>query len=137
MLSLLVQWALDNNCSTLMKVRTQQTEVTCLKPYLEHFASTHLRAYFTNNDMVTPMLPMYINKNIITMWEMINETNFPTIAGGFLNNAIIKHRIPKQVFKGIEIFRASGINLVNIYFGFSGFYPLYLCWAEVCPPWRQ
>ena len=31
---------------------------------------------------------------------MINEINFPTIAGGFLNNIVIKDRIPKQVFKG-------------------------------------
>ena len=31
---------------------------------------------------------------------MINEINFPTIAGGFLNNKVIKDR--KQVFKGIE-----------------------------------
>ena len=56
--------ALDNYCSTLMKVRTQQSEATCLKPYLEPFSSTHLRACFTNNDMVTPILPMYIKRNI-------------------------------------------------------------------------
>ena len=45
-----------------MKVRTQQSELTSIKPYLEHFSSTHLRAYFTNNNMVTPILPMYINR---------------------------------------------------------------------------
>ena len=38
--------------------------------------------------------------------------NYPTIAGAFLNNAIIKDRIPKQVFKGIEMCRTNGINLV-------------------------
>ena len=53
-----------------MKVRTQQAEVTSLKPYLEQFSSMHLRAYFTNNDMVTPILPMYINRNIITLGNM-------------------------------------------------------------------
>ena len=62
--------------------------------------------------MVTPILPMYINRNIITLGEMINEINFPTIAGGFLNNVIIKDRIPKQVLKGIEMCRIHGINLV-------------------------
>ena len=38
--------------------------------------------------------------------------NYPTIAGAFLNNAIIKDRIPKQVFKGIETCRTNRINLV-------------------------
>ena len=38
--------------------------------------------------------------------------NNPTIAGGFLNNAIMKDRIPKQVFEGMEICRTNGINLV-------------------------
>ena len=33
---------------------------------------------------------MYINRNIITLGDMINEINFPTIAGGFLNNIVIK-----------------------------------------------
>ena len=65
--------ALDNYCSTLMKVRTQQAEVTSLKPYLEHFTSLTLKAYFTNNDIVTPILPMYINRNIITLGDMIKE----------------------------------------------------------------
>ena len=46
-------------------------------------------------------LTLYINRNIITLGDMINEINFPTIAGGFLNNIVIKDRIPKQVFKGI------------------------------------
>ena len=83
--------------------RTQQAEVTSLKPYLAHFSSMHLKAYFTNNDMVTPILTMYINRNIITLGNMINEINYPTMAGAFLNNSIIKDRIPKQVFKGIEM----------------------------------
>ena len=43
--------ALDNYCSTLMKVRTQQAEVTSLKPYLELFSSLTLKAYFTNNNI--------------------------------------------------------------------------------------
>ena len=38
-----------------------------------------------NNNQVTPILPKYINRNIITLGEMINEINFPTIAGGFLH----------------------------------------------------
>ena len=36
----------------------------------------------------------------------------PTIAVGFLNNTIIKDRIPKPIFKGMEVCRANGINLV-------------------------
>ena len=48
---------------------------------------------------------MYINRNIITLGDMINEINFPTIAGGFLNNIIIRDRIPKHVFKGIDMCR--------------------------------
>ena len=43
---------------------------------------------------------MYINRNIITLGDMIHEINFPTIAGGFLN---------------------------WFYSGYSDFYPLYLC----------
>ena len=50
--------ALDNYCSTLMKVRTQQAEITSIKPYLEHFSSMHLKAYFTSNNTVTPILPI-------------------------------------------------------------------------------
>ena len=69
-----------------MKVRTQQAELTSIKPYLEHFSSLTLKAYFTNNNKVTPILPMYINRYIITLGDMINEINFPAIAGGFLNN---------------------------------------------------
>ena len=38
-----------------MKVRTQQANITSIKPYLDHFSSMHLKAYFTNNDMVTPI----------------------------------------------------------------------------------
>ena len=41
-----------------------------------------------NNNIVTPILPMYINRNIITQGDMINEINFPTIAGGFPNNIV-------------------------------------------------
>ena len=52
--------ALDNYCSTLMKVRTQQAELTSIKPYLEYFSSLTLKAYFTNNDLITPILPMYM-----------------------------------------------------------------------------
>jgi hypothetical protein len=36
--------------------------------------------------MVTPILPMYTNRNVITLGDMINEINYPTIAGGYLNN---------------------------------------------------
>ena len=32
------------------------------------------------------------------MGEIINDIYFPTIPGGFLNNATIKTRIPKQVY---------------------------------------
>ena len=63
--------ALDNYSSTLMKVRTQQAELTSIKPYLEHFSSLTLKAYFTNNNTVTPILPMYINRNIITLGDML------------------------------------------------------------------
>ena len=52
-------FALDNYCKTLMKVRTQPAEITSIKPYLEYFSSMHLKAYFTNNNAVTPILPMY------------------------------------------------------------------------------
>ena len=45
---------------------------------------------------------MYIFRNIITLGDMINEINFPTIAGGFPNNVIIKDRIPKQVLRGLK-----------------------------------
>ena len=38
-----------------MKVRTQQADITSIKPYLDHFSSMHLKAYFTSNDMVTPI----------------------------------------------------------------------------------
>ena len=31
---------------------------------------------------------------------------------GFLNNAKIKERIPKEVFKGMDICRENGLNLV-------------------------
>ena len=62
-----------------MKVRTQQGEVASLKPYLEHFSSTHLRAYFTNNDMVTPIMPMHINRNILTLGDLINEIKGHTL----------------------------------------------------------
>ena len=41
-----------------------------------------------NNNILTPILPMYINRNIITQGDMINEINFPTIAGGFPNNIV-------------------------------------------------
>ena len=70
---------------------------------MQCLSSLTLKAYSTNNNIVTPTLPMYINRNIITLGDTINEINFPTIAGGFLNNIVIKDRIPKQVFKGIEI----------------------------------
>ena len=70
---------------------------------MQCLSSLTLKAYSTNNNIVTPILPMYINRNIITLGDTINEINFPTIAGGFLNNIVIKDRIPKQVFKGIEI----------------------------------
>ncbi len=103
--------AFDNYSKTIMKVRTQQAEVTSLKPYLEHFLSLSLKAYFTNNNMVTPILPMYTNRNIITLGDMINEINYPTIAGGYLNNAVIKDRIPKQIFKGMEMCRTKVINI--------------------------
>jgi hypothetical protein len=82
--------ALDNYDKTLMKVRTQQAEGTSLTPYLEHFSLLTLKAYFTNNNTVTSILPMYINRNIITLGDMINEINYPTISGGFLNNEVIK-----------------------------------------------
>ena len=52
--------ALDSYCNTLMKVRTQQAEAISLNPYLEYFASIHLKAYFINNDNVAPIMPMYI-----------------------------------------------------------------------------
>ena len=70
---------------------------------MQCLSSLTLKAYSTNNNIVTPILPMYINRNIITLGDTINEINFPTIVGGFLNNIVIKDRIPKQVFKGIEI----------------------------------
>ena len=41
---------------------------------------------------------------------MINDINFPTIAGGFLNNVVIKERIPKQVFKGIDMCRLKKVQ---------------------------
>ena len=61
-------------------------------------SSLTLKTYFTNNDIVTPILPMYINRNIISLGDMINEINFPTIVGGFLNNIVIKDKIPKQIY---------------------------------------
>ncbi len=103
--------AFDNYSKTIMKVRTQQAEVTSLKPYLEYFSSLTLKAYFTSNNMVTPILPIYTNRNIITIGDMINEINYPTIAGGYLNNAVIKDRIPKQIFKGKDMCRAKGVNI--------------------------
>ena len=103
--------ALDNYCKTLMKVRTQQADITSIKPYLEHFSSLTLKAYFTNYNTVTAILPMYINRNIITLGDMINEITYPTIAGGFLNNEVIKVRIPKQIFKGMDMCRLNGINI--------------------------
>ena len=60
--------------------------------------------------MIAPILPMYFNRNILTVGDVINEINFPTIAGGFLNNRVIKDRIPKQVFKGIDMCRLNGIK---------------------------
>ena len=48
--------ALDNYCSTLMKVRTEQADLTSIKPYKEHFSSLTLKAYFTNNGFY----PLYL-----------------------------------------------------------------------------
>ena len=62
--------ALDNHYNTLMKVRTQQVEATCLKPYLEYFESIQFKPYFTNNDIVTPILPMHINRNRNNEYEV-------------------------------------------------------------------
>ena len=61
-------------CPKLMKVRTQQVEATCPKPYLEYFASIHLKAYFTNNDNVTSTLPMYIGCDGITQAQLAAGT---------------------------------------------------------------
>ena len=47
------------------------------------------------------------------MGEMINQINYPTVAGGFLNNAIIKDKIHKQVFKGMEICSSNDIGMVE------------------------
>ena len=44
----------------------------------------------------------------------MNEINFPTIAGGFLNNRIIKDRILKQIFKGIEMCRTNGMCVISL-----------------------
>ena len=38
-----------NYCSTLMKVRTQQTNTENLVPYLEYILSLDARAYFSEN----------------------------------------------------------------------------------------
>ena len=43
----------------------------------------------SNNEMVTLILGMYLNRSIKTMGEIINEINFPIVGGGFLNNIII------------------------------------------------
>ena len=46
------------------------------------------------------------------MGEIINEINFPTAAGGFLNNIVIQYRTRKLVFRGMEICRAKDINML-------------------------
>ena len=56
--------ALDNYCSTLMKVRTQQAEVTSLKPYLEHFSSlTHNGQFYIGSLKIIFSGPIFVSNS--------------------------------------------------------------------------
>ena len=72
----------DNWCSF---PTNKSMETTTESPYRERL----ILLLFTNNEMVTPILGMYLNRSIKTMGEIINEINFPIVGGGFLNNIII------------------------------------------------
>ena len=95
-----------------MKVRTQQSEATSLKPYLEYFLSLSIKAFFTGNMEVNQYINIFLHRNITTMASMINEMLFPTVLHGFLARPMVKRHIPKQIFKGLEICQAKGINTV-------------------------
>ena len=100
------------------------SETQCVKTCLENpsclwwtfYPDISACALFENCNNLVIIINFKIsekNLDIITLGNMINEINYPTIAGAFLNNAIIKDKIPKQVFKGIEMCRTNGILTYN------------------------
>ena len=81
-----------NYCSTLMKVRTQQTKTENLDPYLEYVLSLDTRAYFIENPIARAAINLFVNRNITTMDKIIKEILYPTIA---IREGVLNRRMPK------------------------------------------
>ena len=97
----------------LVDVKNENKDVSCLKPYLEHFVSLDLKAYFARNLESRAAINMFYNRNIKNMEKIISEINFPVVAGGFLNRETIKRGIPKEILEGLNICRVRNINIIN------------------------
>ena len=62
-----------NYCRTLMKIRTQQVKTEDILPYLEYVMSLDTRAYFIVNQVARPAINLFVNRNIITLNDMVKE----------------------------------------------------------------
>ena len=97
----------------LQKIKNQDTDANCVKPFLEYFISLDMKAYFTHNQRIKPYLNLFYNRNIKSMEQMMNEIRYPTIAQGFINREAIKAAIPKQILEGLQICQARQINILT------------------------
>ena len=58
----------NNNYNTnLQKIKNQDTDANCIKPFLEYFISLDMKAYFTHNQRIKPYLNLFYNRNIKSM----------------------------------------------------------------------
>ena len=71
-----------NHCNTLMKMRTQQAEITSITTYLEYYQSLDARVLFVNNPVARQAINVFTNRGIKTMDKVITETLYPTIRQG-------------------------------------------------------
>ncbi len=94
------------NCNfntNLQKIKNQEKDARCIKPYLEFIISLDMKAYFTHNKIIKPYLNLFYSRNIKTMEKIINEIRYPLVAQGFINRETIKAAIPKQILEGLQI----------------------------------
>ena len=106
--------AFTNYCSTLMKIRTQQADITSITPYLEYYQSLDSRALYIENEEARNAVNIFVTRGIKTMEKTISEILYPTVAvqAGFLNRRTIKNNIPTQILRGLQICRENGIQCI-------------------------
>ena len=75
----------------MMKIRTQQADITSKTPYLEFYQSLDARALFINNATARQAITIFTNRGIKTMDKhFVNNNSLPGFLGEYLHVNVLR-----------------------------------------------